>query len=106
MVIGILLPFIVGKWWSNVKSHTRKGLHVDTAANFVRKFTDRDPAKVITPDVILDYVLESEEIRQEFPNASHAELKDLVYRYLNRQFDSDPKVEKKKLISLQDYHFD
>ena len=24
MVIGILLPFIVGKWWSNVKSHTRK----------------------------------------------------------------------------------
>lgn len=52
MVIGILLPYIVGKWWSNVKSHTRKGLHVDTAANFVRKFTDRDPAKVITPDVI------------------------------------------------------
>lgn len=97
MVIGILLPFIVGKWWSNVKSHTRKGLHVDTAANFARKFTDRDPAKVITPDVILDYVLESEEIRQEFPYASHAELKDLVYRYLNRQFDSDPKVEKKKV---------
>ena len=98
MLIGVLLPLIVGKWWSNVKSHTRKGLHVDTAANFVRKFTDRNPAKIITPDVILSYVLESQEIKQEFPNLSQEELKNLVYDYFNRKKVSN-ESDKLKLIS-------
>ncbi|EMG48666.1 SEC63 Protein translocation protein SEC63 [Candida maltosa Xu316] len=99
VVIGVLLPVLVGKWWSNVKSHTRKGLHVDTAANFVRKFTDRDPAKVITPDVVLEYILESEEVTQEFPKLSQEQLKSLVYDHLNRKFDSKTESDKVKLIS-------
>lgn len=98
LLIGVLLPFIVGKWWSNVKSHTRKGLHVDTAANFVRKFTDRNPAKIITPDVILSYVLESEEIIQEFPGLSQDELKQLAYDHFNRKTGKN-ESDKLKLIS-------
>ncbi|RCK62462.1 Protein translocation protein SEC63 [Candida viswanathii] len=98
MLIGVLLPLIVGKWWSNVKTHTRKGLHVDTAANFVRKFADRNPAKIITPEVILDYVLESQELKQEFPNLSRQELKLYVFAHFDRKTVKNEKA-KLKLIS-------
>ncbi|EGW34262.1 uncharacterized protein SPAPADRAFT_65418 [Spathaspora passalidarum NRRL Y-27907] len=96
LLIGVLLPYVVGKWWNNVKSHTRKGLRVETAAQFTRKLTDKDPGKVVTPHDILDWVLESQEIKKSFPNLSVGEIKNLVELHLNRDF-SNTAVENDKV---------
>ncbi|KAI5962431.1 SEC63 [Candida pseudojiufengensis] len=91
ILIGILLPVIVGKWWNNVKSHTKKGLHINTAGNFVRKFADKDPAKIFTPDVILDYIVESEEINEIAPNLNQKERKQLVQDHFDRKRSTNEK---------------
>ncbi|CAD1808120.1 unnamed protein product [Candida parapsilosis] len=95
-LIGVLLPWIVGKWWNNVKSYTKQGLHVKTAASIVRKLADKDPAKVITPDVILDHILDSEDVNVLLPHLSIKERKELVYNHFNREFTDDEKREKNK----------
>ncbi|CAK9437161.1 uncharacterized protein LODBEIA_P15600 [Lodderomyces beijingensis] len=100
VLIGILLPVIVGKWWSNVKNHTRKGLHVRTAGDIVLKFADKDPAKVITPDTILDYILESEEVSELLPTLNLAEKRALVESHFDRSFSSDNAKEQQKIDLL------
>ncbi|KAG7665773.1 SEC63 [[Candida] subhashii] len=101
LIIGVLLPYIVGKWWNNVKSHTRKGLKVETAATFTRRLTDRDPGKVITPNVILDWILESEEVESKFGHLSMDQRRELVYKHFNRDFsDSNIEKDKIKLVSM------
>ncbi|KAK6460090.1 hypothetical protein DFJ63DRAFT_257892 [Scheffersomyces coipomensis] len=102
LLIGVLLPSIVGIWWNNVKSHTKKGLHVDTAALFTRRLTDRNPAKIVTPLSVLDWVLDSVEIKQAFKHLTKDQLKVLVEQHLNREFTSDAQSEsdKVKLVSM------
>lgn len=98
-LIGVILPAVVGNWWSNVKSHTKKGLHVDTAAHFTRKLADKNPGKVFTPYDILDWILESHEIESHYTNLSAEQKKQLVLQYLNRDFSSDLELEKLKIVS-------
>lgn len=105
LLIGVLLPFIVGSWWSDVKSHTRMGLHVDTAALYARKLTDRNPAVLITPLMILDWVCLSHEIKTTFKHLNYNQVKDLISKHMNRDFGyvtSNPSLEadKVKLISM------
>lgn len=101
LLIGVLLPYIVGKWWSNVKSHTRKGLKVETAALFTRKLTDRDPGKIITPDVVLDWILESEEVKSTFGHLSIEQRRELVEKHFNREFSgAKSEKDKVKLVSM------
>ncbi|KAG5420692.1 SEC63 [Candida metapsilosis] len=95
-LIGVLLPLIVGKWWNNVKNYTKQGLHVKTAAGIVRKFADKDPAKVFTPDVILDHILDSQDVDELLPNKTLQERKELVYDHFNRRVSDDAKREKNK----------
>lgn len=90
ILIGVLLPYIVGNWWNNVKSYTKKGLHVETANIFVRNLADKNPGKVFTAFDILDWVLQSQELVSAFPHLDLAEKKALVTLYLNRDFgDND-----------------
>lgn len=103
-LIGVLLPFIVGTWWNNVKSHTKKGLHVDTAALFVRKLTDRNPAKIVTPYDILDWICLSHEVRTNFKHLDAKQVKDLIAWYLFRNFDitsKNPNLEMDKLKIIE-----
>lgn len=100
LLIGVFLPFIVGRWWSNVKSYTRKGLHVNTATLFVRKLTDKNPGKVITPFDVLDWVIQAQEIQEKFPHLSNEEIKTLVLQHINRDYSGLNTEEKLKIVSL------
>lgn len=100
VLIGVLLPVIVGRWWNNVKSYTRKGLRVDTATLFVRKLTDKNPGKVITPYDILDWVLLSHEIQDTFPHLADEEISAIVLQHINRDYSGLNAADKLKIISL------
>ncbi|EGV64183.1 translocation protein [Yamadazyma tenuis ATCC 10573] len=97
ILVGVLLPVMVGSWWSNVKSHTSKGLHVDTAALFVKYLTDKNPGKVITPFSLLDLLCGSHEIKHDFNHLSLVQIKDLLTEYMKRETNSDAKLELDKL---------
>lgn len=84
-LIGCILPFLVGNWWSNVKSHTKKGLHIETASLFTRKLLDRNPTKIVTPFTILDWILQSEEVAQILPNLDLEQLKELCSLHFERK---------------------
>ena len=100
ILIGGLLPTIVGSWWNNVKSHTSKGLHVNTASLFTRTLADRNPAKIYTPYDILDLVCLSHEITHDFSHLKLNEIKELISKHLTRDFShlqSNPNLEHTKL---------
>lgn len=99
LLIGVVLPYVVGSWWSDVKSHTKKGLRVDTSTLFTRKLADKNPGKVFTPFDILDWILQSDEITSQNQNLSAEEIKKLVLEYLNRDFSSSNEVQKFKIVS-------
>lgn len=97
LLIGGLLPFVVGSWWNDVKSHTAKGLHVETASKFTKYLTDKNPGKVITPFDLLDLFCESYEIKQVFSHLSSTQIKDLINEYLDRKVSDDKSLEVDKL---------
>lgn len=106
LLIGVILPAVVGNWWSNVKSHTKKGLHVDSATFYTRKLADKNPGKVFTPFDILDWILESQEIVSQNEDLSTEQIKKLVLEYLNRDFSGDLELKKLKIVSQLPYIID
>ncbi|KAJ8143846.1 hypothetical protein OY671_003045 [Metschnikowia pulcherrima] len=98
LLIGVVLPFVVGTWWNNVKSVTKKGLYVDTATFIVRQLTDKSPGKVFTPFDILDWMLQADEITLIRGSLSVEQAKELVLEYLNRQFSSEHELAKLLIV--------
>ncbi|PSK41376.1 hypothetical protein C7M61_001058 [Candidozyma pseudohaemuli] len=85
LLIGVFLPLIVGTWWNNVKTHTKGGLHVDTAALFVRRLADKNPGRVFTAFDILEWILQSHEITRSYSNLTFEQLKSIVVNHINRE---------------------
>lgn len=86
VLIGVLLPFIVGSWWNNVKSYTSHGLHVKSADLFTKFFTDRNPGKVITPKFLLSIFFKTFEIQKL--NISESEYNKILESYTSRDFSN------------------
>ncbi|ODV96368.1 hypothetical protein PACTADRAFT_41524 [Pachysolen tannophilus NRRL Y-2460] len=82
----LLLPISVSLWWNNVKSYTKAGIHVDTAANFVSKLMNNNPAEVVKINTILKWISESKEFQLLYPNDSAENFYFLIQDYINRNF--------------------
>lgn len=102
ILIGVVLPLVVGTWWNNVKSFTKKGLHVDTATFIVRQLTDKAPGRVFTPYDILDWLLQADEItlirESVSPVLSLDDARLLVLEYLDRNVAGEHALLKLKLV--------
>ncbi|OBA24443.1 hypothetical protein METBIDRAFT_38221 [Metschnikowia bicuspidata var. bicuspidata NRRL YB-4993] len=99
LLIGVVLPLVVGTWWNNVKSVTKKGLYVDTATFIVHQLTDRVPGKVFTPFDILDWMLQAGEITLIRGNLTVEQTRALVLEYLARDFSGDNELLKLKVVA-------
>lgn len=99
LLIGVLLPYVVGSWWNNVKSFTKKGLNVNTATLYVRKLADKNPGKVFTPFDILDWVLQSQEVIDLKGSLTDEEVEGLVLLYLNREVSLVNEDQKLRIVS-------
>ncbi|ODV79964.1 translocation protein [Suhomyces tanzawaensis NRRL Y-17324] len=100
LLIGVLLPTIVGTWWGNVKSYTKRGLHIETAGLFTRRLTNRDPTKIYTVYDLLDLICLSNEVRTTFKHLDYNQVRDLIARHLNRNFEyvkTNPSLEAEKV---------
>lgn len=84
-LVGLVLPMVVGRWWSNVKAHTRRGLHVDTAGVFTRKLADRNPARAATPDMLLDWLVQAHEVRAVAGDMDSKAVRALIDAHFSRK---------------------
>ncbi|KAI0463085.1 hypothetical protein LJB42_003101 [Komagataella kurtzmanii] len=99
-MIAIALPFVVAKWWDNVRSHTRHGLHIKTAAAFSSYIINNNPAKLINTETIIELISKAEELKSA-TNLSSEEIEELLLAQLNRVFfDSKKELQKLKVVSL------
>lgn len=99
IAMGIFMPIIVGRWWDDVKSHTKRGIHVDTAAMFVRNIATRVPGRLIAPLDVIRWCIESEEIRSGFPHLDADAVFNLITGYLNRSYDENVAVDTLSIVS-------
>lgn len=97
LLLGGVLPFVVRRWWADVKSHTKSGLHIDSAAMFTRKLVNRNPAILMSPDVILSWICESQEVKDALPDHSKEQAEDLVRQHMDRVFTGSAETETKKV---------
>lgn len=100
LLVGVVLPLVVGNWWNNVKATTKRGIHGDTAAGFVRHLVDKNPAIMLTPFSILDWMLESTEIRRICGDKSVESAKKLILSYLKRETVDEPELMLKLVAQL------
>lgn len=84
-VIAVLLPFIVRYWWNNVKSYTKKGIRTETADILVEKIINYKPTLLLTPLTILEWIIETPEIKEGLPKLSREEILDLFVAHTNRK---------------------
>ena len=104
LILGVVLPYFVFRWWSDVKRRTSKELHVGTAGLFARKLADRNATKLLTPFDILDWILQSEEVQEKFSQLEENEVRNLVFCYLRREVasskDSSFEINKLQLVAI------
>lgn len=87
IIMGLVLPLVVGSWWSGVQTYTRSGIHQDTAAQFFEVCAKRQP-HFVTYDNILDMLSKAAEFKLLLPRRSPAEIKRLLQTYLERKASS------------------
>lgn len=100
LLIGVLLPYLVGSWWNNVKATTKKGLYVNTAAVFARHLVDKNPCKVYSAFDILDLVLRADEVAALQGLLSTEEVKALVMEYLDRKVSDKHERVKLEVVAV------
>ncbi|KAK9459113.1 uncharacterized protein V1516DRAFT_680994 [Lipomyces oligophaga] len=88
ILIGIILPFIVWKWWSGTKKYTKAGIHTATASRIFETFakTNFDD---ITYDVLIEVLSQAEEYAILCPELAPAEIYVYLQAYLAREQDGD-----------------
>ncbi|CDK27358.1 unnamed protein product [Kuraishia capsulata CBS 1993] len=84
-VIGVLLPYYVGKWWSGVKSYTRQGLHVDTAATFLETLINYNPSVITKVDDVLEWISTAKEYELQHPDLLPEDIYSLLQAHINRE---------------------
>ena len=55
-LLGIILPYLVGKWWTKTQSYTKKGIHTKTASYFVDRLVNYKPSEIVTVDLIIKWL--------------------------------------------------
>ncbi|EDO17134.1 hypothetical protein Kpol_1072p4 [Vanderwaltozyma polyspora DSM 70294] len=84
LVLSLVLPYLVSKWWSKTQSYTRKGIHIKTASHFVDRMINYKPSEIVTVDLIIEWLSHAEEFKLLFPSLNSSDFKRLLYSHINR----------------------
>ena len=85
LLIAVILPLAVGKWWSGVKAHTRQGIYSETASDFLEHMLNVDPANLVQVKDILKLVSEAREYRDIDDTLTSERVYKLLLAQISRQ---------------------
>lgn len=95
-LIAVILPLVVGKWWSGVKSHTKQGIYTETASEFLQRMINFDPAKMPTVRTVLRDVSNAKEYTDIDRHLTPSRVYELLLAQLSRT-QLSPKDEQLKM---------
>ncbi|KAG7811652.1 hypothetical protein KL921_001918 [Ogataea angusta] len=85
LLIAIILPSVVGSWWNGVRSYTKQGLHVDTAAHFLDILINYNPAKLYQIETVLEYLSSATEYQSIDKSLTPEKVLELLLSHLDRK---------------------
>lgn len=85
VLLAIVLPLVVSKWWTNSQEYTKHGIHAETASHFVDKMFNFKPSFVVVPDLIIKWISEAKEFALEYPELTPADIAALIHSHVNRE---------------------
>ncbi|QLQ81412.1 hypothetical protein HG537_0F01730 [Torulaspora globosa] len=88
VLLSVVLPYFVSKWWSRTRSFTKKGIHVKTASHFVDRLVNYKPSEIVTVDLIVKWLSNAEEFKILFPQLTSADFEQLIHDHINRTENS------------------
>lgn len=88
VLLSVVLPYFVSKWWSRTRSFTKKGIHVKTASHFVDRLVNYKPSEIVTVDLIVKWLSDAEEFKILFPQLTSADFEQLIHDHINRTENS------------------
>lgn len=84
LLLSIVLPYLVSKWWSRTRSYTKKGIHVKTASHFADRLINYKPSEIVTVDLIVHWISKAEEFKILFPDLAAKDFEELIRDHINR----------------------
>lgn len=91
VLLSVVLPYLVSKWWSRTRSYTKKGIHVKTASHFVDRLVNYKPSEIVTVDLIVNWLSNAEEYKILFPQLNAKDFEELIHDHINRTKNSTVK---------------
>lgn len=85
LLLSLLLPYFVSKWWSRTQSYTKKGIHVKTASHFVDRMINYKPSEIVTVDLIINWLSHAEEYKIFFPHLGAKDFELLLQAHIKRE---------------------
>lgn len=92
VLIGGVLPYVVGSWWSEAKKVTKRGIYADTAEHFVNKLMNHSPAKHVGLNTLMQWLAESSEYEDLLPGKTSEQIVELYNDFLGRRAGDDSLV--------------
>ncbi|EJS41581.1 sec63p [Saccharomyces arboricola H-6] len=94
VLLGLIMPYFVSRWWARTQSYTKKGIHNVTASNFISNLVNYKPSEIVTLDLILHWLSFANEFKQFCPDLEPADCEKLLHDHINRR-DSGKRNEAK-----------
>ncbi|CAI4064559.1 hypothetical protein N7582_002734 [Saccharomyces uvarum] len=85
VLLGLILPYFVSRWWARTQSYTKKGIHNVTASNFVSNLVNYKPSEIVTLDLILHWLSFANEFKQFYPDLQPEDFEKLLHDHINRK---------------------
>lgn len=84
VLVGGILPWVVGSWWSRARVYTKTGVHQETAALIFERCAKEQP-HFVNYDKILTMLSEAVEYKLLLPKKKPADIRHLIDSHLKRE---------------------
>lgn len=84
-LLGVVLPYLVGKWWTRTQSYTRKNIHVNTASYLVDRLVNYKPSEIVTVNLIVQWISHAQEFKNFYPNLNSKDFEKLLQDHIHRR---------------------
>lgn len=99
ILLAVILPFFVARWWSNTQSYTVKGIHSTTASYFVDRIFNNKPSEYVSVNTIISWLSGAREYSLKYPNLTPKDVEGLFHDHLDRVHSGSLETAKLDIIS-------
>ncbi|AGO09887.1 AaceriAAL103Wp [[Ashbya] aceris (nom. inval.)] len=85
LLLALVLPNLVARWWSNTQSYTNKGLNTETASYFVDRLFNNKPSDTVDEVTIMSWLAHAKEYRLKYPGLSVQAIEGIFKDHIHRR---------------------